>query len=237
MATKRSQQPVFAAKDPKLTSEPNCFAIMILQLDSYIEYQHEAPTSLALVVCSHNNEAIEAVGRLLPRERPTSINVVIWQELAMELEEDQPRTTNALFRSFLLVAGAYIFNLVCLCLIAVGLASTMFPKTMLVFGEPEKFNAAFQADPTSIFPRELIWILLGASVFISFGLGYLVARLAPISKFPHAIFFAMILFGQYLQLAIGAIPTLQTPLILFMATSPVAALLGANVCLNQAGQE
>jgi len=167
-----------------------------------------------------------------------SIQVVIWPEQAMELEENElPKTNHTLFRSFMLVAGAYLLNLICMGLITVGLASTMFPKTMLIFDAPEKFNPVFQADPASIFPRELVWTLLGASVVTSFVLGYLVARLAPISKFPHAIFFAMILFCQYLQLAVGAIPSLQTPLILFMATSPVAALLGANVCLNQAGQD
>lgn len=157
--------------------------------------------------------------------------------IAMDLEEDRPRANNVLLRSFMIVAGAYMLNLVSMCSIAVALAATMFPDTLLIFDEPEKFKAVFQVDPERIFPRALIWMMLGASVVISFALGYLVARLAPVGKFPHAIFFAMILFAQYLQMAIGAIPTLQTPLILFMATSPVAALLGANICLNRAGQE
>ena len=149
------------------------------------------------------------------------------------MEEEPGISTNGLLlRSFLLVAGAYVVNLVGICVAATVLAATVFPKTMLVFDEPDKFKAAFEADPSAIFPPELMWILLAVSVVLSFVLGYLVARLAPIGKFPHALLFAMIMFVQFLQLAIGNTTSLQTILILFMALSPIAALLGANMYLK-----
>ena len=79
----------------------------------------------------------------------------------------------------------------------------------------------------------MLWMLLGASAAVSFVSGYVVAHLAPIGKSSHAVFFAAILFVQYLQFAISAGQALQTMLILFMAVSPIAALLGANVFLQR----
>lgn len=155
------------------------------------------------------------------------------------MSEDRiPFPPAALFRSFLLVAGAYLSNIL-LLLMAIGVISmTLFPDSYQVLNaEPDEFNKIFETDPQRVFPPAMLWILLVVSGLVCFGLGYLVARLAPLGRFSHAILFAVILFVQYLQLAIGALESLQTMLILFMAVSPVASLLGAHMYLSGSQQE
>ena len=152
----------------------------------------------------------------------------------MHEEEQTPFPPAVLFRSFLLVTGAYIVNIVMLLMALAIVAMTLFPESFEILNsEPEEYNKVFAAQPEKIFPKAMLWILLLVAGMICFGLGYWVARLAPIGKFSHAIFFAVILFIQYLQLAIGSGESLQTMLILFMAVSPVAALIGANMFLRK----
>lgn len=148
--------------------------------------------------------------------------------------EKQLFPPSVLFRSFLLVAGAYILNFVVLGAAGALIVAMLFPDSFEILNsEPEQYQQIFEAEPERIFPRELLWTLLGVSAAVSFVLGYAVARLAPIGKFSHAVFFAAILFVQYLQFAIGAGAALQTMLILFMGVTPIAALLGANVHLQR----
>jgi hypothetical protein len=110
----------------------------------------------------------------------------------------------------------------------------LFPDSFEIMNqEPEQYQAMLETEPERIFPREMLWILLGVSAAVCFVSGYVVARLAPISKFSHAVFFAAIVFVQYLQFAIGASEALQTMLILFMGVSPIASLLGANAQLQR----
>lgn len=143
-----------------------------------------------------------------------------------------------LFKSFLLVAGAYMINVVLLGAVAFGVLTVMFPESLAVINSPpEEFNRVFSESPEKIYPPELLWVMLGVSIVVCFGLGYFVARMAPLAKFPHSIFFAAILFVQYLQLAIGASDSLQRMLVLFMAASPVAAILGANWFLQSVSQQ
>lgn len=149
-------------------------------------------------------------------------------------EQDNRLPPALLFRSFLLVAGAYMLNLVVLGIVAVAVLRFAFPESFEILNlEPEKFNSVFEENPDKVFPPEFLWLLLVISSLICFALGYLVARQAPIAKFPHAIFFAAILFVQYLQLAIGATNTLQRMFVLFMAASPIAAVIGANLHLRR----
>ena len=139
--------------------------------------------------------------------------------------EEIRMTPRILFQSFMLVAGAYIAHLVLLFIVA----NVAFPDSMaIITGEPAEFQKIVESEPERVYPESMAWVLMLASSVVCFGLGAAVARLAPISSFSHVLFFAAILFFQFLQLAIGAEPTWRNKLILFMAISPVAALLGAN---------
>lgn len=150
--------------------------------------------------------------------------------------ENQLFPPAVLFRSFLLVAGAYILSFVVLGVVGMLIVATLFPDSFEILNrEPEQYQQIFEREPARIFPREMLWMLLGVSAAVCFVFGYLVARLAPIAKFSHSVFFAAILFVHYLQSAINAGETLQTMLILFMGVSPIAALLGANVFLQRDG--
>ena len=147
----------------------------------------------------------------------------------MNQEEEIKPDPALLFRSFLLVAGAYVANLVLLFLVIFVVS----PETIEILGmEPAEYQKILDNEPEKIFSQELFWILLIASGITCSALGYLVARLAPLGKFSHAIFFAAILFAQYLQLAIGAADHLRTKVMLLMVVSSVAALVGANMFLK-----
>lgn len=146
-----------------------------------------------------------------------------------------PLPPGLLLRSFLLVASAYVVNIMIIAGIGFVLLWTMFPDSFELFSrDPDEFNQIFEQDPERVYPRELLWMLLAVSVVVSFWTGYFVARMAPIARLPHSVFFAVILFVQYLQLAITASSSMQTMLVLFMAASPVAALLGAQWFLRRA---
>jgi len=139
-----------------------------------------------------------------------------------------------LFRSFLLVASAYVIHTLLLYAAAIGLLVLAFPESFeILCAEPEQFDRMLAEDPDRVYPRPLLWMVLGCITIVCVGLGYAVARLAPIAKFPHAILLAAILFVNYLLSAIDATDTLQRMLVLFMAASPIATVIGANLYLRQ----
>lgn len=149
-------------------------------------------------------------------------------------DEEIRITPNVLFKSFLLVAGAYVASWVLLFLVA----NIAFPETIaIITGEPAEYRRILETEPERIYPEHFFWSLLIVGAAICFGLGGLVARLAPISSFSHVILFAMILFAQYLQLAIGADSSIRGKLILFMAVMPIAALLGANMFFSKSSHQ
>lgn len=148
-------------------------------------------------------------------------------------EEELRLTPNVLFKSFLLIAGSYIGSLILLFVVA----NVAFPDSMaIITGEPAEYQRILEAEPERIFPEQMFWVLLLAGAAIYFGFGALVARLAPLSSFSHVVLFSMILFAQYLQLAIGADSSVRTKLILFMAVAPIAVLLGARSFLSDEQQ-
>ncbi|MEM9411895.1 MAG: hypothetical protein AAGA30_12320 [Planctomycetota bacterium] len=132
-------------------------------------------------------------------------------------------------KSFMIIAGAYIANAMLLVIGLVVIAKLFFPESFeLLQLEQEAFKQVVTSDPQKVFPPEFLWSLLCFACGVSFLLGFIVSKVAPIGKFTHAIFFAAILFAQYLQMAIGASESIQTMLILFMGLTPIAALLGAS---------
>ena len=152
--------------------------------------------------------------------------------------ENQPLPPGMMFRSFMLIGGAYIVSFLLVCVAGFVIAKSFFPDSIAIInGDPAIYNSIMETEPEKVFPPEMLWMLLVVSAFSCAVLGYLVARTAPFGRFSHAVFFAAILFVHYLQLAIGAKPPLQTMLVLFMAASPVAALLGANFFLRKVPTE
>ena len=143
-----------------------------------------------------------------------------------------------LFRSFLLISSAYILNIMVVGLVALALLIVFFPESYeVIIGDQQKFETIFKANPEKVYPAEFLWAVLVVSCAVCFGFGYSIARLSPIAKFPHAIFFSAIQFIQYLHLAIGATDSLQRMFVLFMGAAPVAAILGANFYLTRTNEE
>lgn len=152
--------------------------------------------------------------------------------LAMN-EEHHSLPPGMLVKSFLTVAGGYVLSVFGLYGLALILASLFFPETLEAIGaEPEDFERQLADRPETILPVALFWPLVMLNAVFSFGLGYLIARLAPFAKFPHCIFLAVILFVSFLQTAIGAPGALQWMIVLFMASAPIAVLLGARAAVS-----
>ena len=64
------------------------------------------------------------------------------------VDEEPIRLPAILFQSFLLVAGAYMLNLVLLGLTGFGLMATLFPDSLeLINSKPEEFNRIFEESP------------------------------------------------------------------------------------------
>lgn len=146
------------------------------------------------------------------------------------MEEQEYRIEPGMFlRCFLVVGGAFLANFILLFLVAY----VVFPDSMAILtGDPEQFRKVLENEPDRVYPQEMFWVLLVGSVVTCSILGALVACLVPIGRFTNALLFAVALFLQYLQWAIGADWQLQRKLILFMAISPIAALIGSSFFLR-----
>ena len=148
------------------------------------------------------------------------------------MSDEQPNglPPSFLLHSFMVVAGAYVINIVLLLTIAF----IVFPDAVALLGaEAEEYKKVLDNQPERIFPQGMFWLLLISSSVTCSVLGYFVAKLAPLAKWPHAIFFAAILFVQYLQLSIGSPAEARPKLILLMAISSIAALIGADRYLKK----
>ena len=84
-----------------------------------------------------------------------------------------------LFRSFLLVAGAYILNIVIMSFMGFVIVMVLFPDSFEIMNrEPEEYKKIFESEPERIFPREFLWMLLEVLPAVSVGAA---AAMVPLS--------------------------------------------------------
>ncbi len=158
------------------------------------------------------------------------------------MEPNHSLPVKTLFQSFLLISAAYILSLVSLFCLGVLLLFWMYPESYAqiepLFGpmsdiDKEKLKALIANDPELVFPGTFLTVLMVLNALVCFVLGYLIAWLSPFAKFAHSVFLAVILFVNFFQFAMGSNEYLQTMLILYMATAPISALLGARFYLGR----
>ncbi len=134
---------------------------------------------------------------------------------------------NLLFVSFLIVSGAYVLSMTLLLVNYYSVAAAFFPETAKHI-QTKQSAEMLLADPELVFPSAMFWIVLAVQAISCFVIGWLVTRLAPLAKFNHAIFVAVILLVTFMQMAIGAPSEMQWKFMLLMAACPICTLLGAQ---------
>jgi hypothetical protein len=134
-----------------------------------------------------------------------------------------------MFRSFLTVASAYVLTLILFFAIAYLLGLLMFPEFIAFFNLDLADQETMMAqNPQDAIPVMMFWILLALNVVACMGVGWLVAKTAPFAPFPHAIFLAVLLFANYMQVVIGDPEAKKWMDMLYMVAFPIAVLLGAS---------
>ncbi len=143
-----------------------------------------------------------------------------------------------MFRSFLTVASAYVLTLMLFVSIAYGLGLLMFPEFIAFFNLDVADQETMMAqNPQDAIPLMMFWMLLALNFVACMGVGWLVSKTAPFAPFPHAIFLAVLLFANYLQIVIADPEAKKWMDVLYMGAFPIAVLLGARWSMNRAFEE
>ena len=136
-----------------------------------------------------------------------------------------------LFRSFMLVGGAYMLCVTALFVSFFVLLVNGHQEILDLMneGDQDKVQAVFEADPEALIPRTVFVRLILINTVITFGLGWAVGRVAKFAKFQHAFFFALIVFVTFLQQAVSAPQAARWMFFMLMAAFGVAALAGGKL--------
>lgn len=143
----------------------------------------------------------------------------------MEREHIAP---HLLFRSFLIVAGSYLFSIFFMALLTGLVAMFFFPATF-EFVKSGPTIEQFQNNPDLALPNNLFLIMLAGHSLFCVGLGWLVTRFSPYAKIGHAIFLAVVMFVGFLQEAVAYSGELQRMKLIMMCVFPIAVLIGAKL--------
>jgi hypothetical protein len=134
-----------------------------------------------------------------------------------------------LLHSFLLVSTGYLAFMAAVVISSLVLARIFFSEALSIWNsEPDNFNAILAADPGRVFPQALKLVIVLLVTLAGFAIGYLVARLSRAGHQSHAVFLALILFVQFLQVLINAHEALRSSVLLCMVLAPIATLIGGS---------
>jgi hypothetical protein len=147
-----------------------------------------------------------------------------------EYDDDQPLLTPPLLlRSFLNVASGYAIYYISLLGVGVGMAAAFFPATFeAITGDPDILSARLAEDPSSIAPAGLLAAVIITQTILCVGIGWLVARLAPIAPYHHGGILAAIIFFGHFQQAIGGLDSMRGVSVALMILMPLAIVYGSR---------
>ncbi len=134
-----------------------------------------------------------------------------------------------LLRSFMLVAGGYVFSLLAFLLSFSVLTQFVFPEVGSLWTDQETLNDLMSESPEKVFTRPIYWSLVTFNALVCFGLGWAMVRLAPFGKFPHAVFLTILILVSYLQQSLGQPEAAKKLFTLMMIVFPIAVMAGAQL--------
>ena len=141
-----------------------------------------------------------------------------------------PLPPGMMLRSFLTVGSGYVLSTMSLFAIAYGLGHAFFPDFIEFLNLDKASQDTVMANnPEQAISRTMFWCLVGLNSLACIGVGWLVVKTAPFAHFPHAIFLTVLLFLNYLQIAIADPPAKKSLTLVYMVAFPIAIMIGANI--------
>ncbi|MEM7454551.1 MAG: hypothetical protein AAF456_09405 [Planctomycetota bacterium] len=136
-----------------------------------------------------------------------------------------------LFRSFMLVGGGYMLCVAALFLTFFLLLVNGHQEIIELMneGDQDKVQAVFEADPQALIPRTVFVRMLLINTVVTFGIGWVVGRLARFSKFQHVFFFSLLIFITFMQQAINSPQAARWMFYTLMTVLGAAALMGGKL--------
>lgn len=121
--------------------------------------------------------------------------------------DQSPRIEPGFFiRSFMIVAGLYVFLFVMLLLAMLGIARLGYPEIFELWTTDQanraKFEQAWEQTPEVFWPTGLCFWLIAAGASLGLFVGLQAAYWAPIAKAGHGVFLAIICIVSFLQISI-----------------------------------
>jgi len=75
----------------------------------------------------------------------------------------------------------------------------LFPEVAAIWALPkEEFQQQLDTDATKVVPNAIFWWVFASGILGSFIAGFVVVKIAPFSRFGHAIFVAVVVFVSWL---------------------------------------
>ena len=90
-----------------------------------------------------------------------------------------------------------------------------------------------ETNPQTAVPAALFWSTVVLNSFVCVMIGWMVIRTAPFAQFPHAVFLAVLLFINFLQIVIADPKPKKSMTIVYMIAFPIAILIGAKLAENR----
>jgi len=108
----------------------------------------------------------------------------------------------------------------------------LFPEVAAIWALPkEEFQQQLDTDATKVVPNAIFWWVFASGILGSFIAGFVVVKIAPFSRFGHAIFVAVVVFVSWLQqLTAGESPAaFRWMILLSMISMALATVFGGKV--------
>lgn len=135
-----------------------------------------------------------------------------------------------MLRSFLTVGSGYISQWMLWAIFSVAIGTSFFPAFNAYFELDEAAQVeAMASDPWNVTPPLMFWMVTAATVLGSIGVGWFVFKTAPFAQFSHAIFVAVLVFINHLQMLISDSPAKKTMTMVYMVAFPIAIIVGARM--------
>lgn len=153
-----------------------------------------------------------------------------------EYEEDyQPRDVQKLLlKSFMVVIFCY--TLYCMGQFIIGGVTFYEAAEAASNLEEAEFQRALKENSAELFKRARYLPFVALSTLFCFGLGWLIARMAPFSKMVHAVILVLLVAATMFVLATGdnTPAEVQTVCMIMVPFGPIALVIGARIGMGKA---
>ncbi len=132
------------------------------------------------------------------------------------------------------MGSGYVLSILSLIAILVVLGYGFFPQYVEFQGlDAQARDTIMETNPESAIPPMMFWSVVLLNSIACIAIGWMVIRTAPFAPFSHAVFLAVLMFINYLQLVIAQPQKQKSMTIVFMMVFPVAVLIGAKLAIGR----